>query len=117
MKDLFLLCEDQDLVKTVAHAAERMGYQTRSFSTMDHLSEAAAQFNPTIILLDLDNASVRSELIQCAAQSAPRTPIIALSGRSFHPELADAFAQHIRVCLRKPLDIEELSFWLRSFSR
>ncbi|WP_448384708.1 hypothetical protein [Desulfosoma sp.] len=117
MKDLFLLCEDENLVKTLAHAAERMGYRTRSFSTLDHLSQAAAQDHPMIILLDLDNASARSESIQRTAQLTPHTPIIALSGRSFHPELADAFARHIRVCLRKPLDMEELSFWLRSFCR
>jgi len=117
MKDLFILCEDGDLVKNLAHAVARMGYRTRSFSTLDHLSEAATQHHPMIILLDLDNATARSELIQRAAQSMPHTPIMALSGRSFHPELADVFARHIRVCLRKPLDMEELSFWLRSFSR
>lgn len=117
MKDLFILCEDPDLVKTLAHAAQRMGYRTRSFSTLDHLSEATTRHSPMIILLDLDSATARPELIQRTAQSTPHTPIIALSGRSFHPELADAFARHIRVCLRKPPDMEELSFWLRSFSR
>lgn len=117
MQEIFILCEDSDLLSDLSQTAARMGYATRSFSALDPLWKAAARQNPGIILLDLDNATIAPELIQRTAHFAPHTPLIALSGRSFHPELADVFAAHIRVCLRKPLDLEELAFWLRSFTR
>ncbi|ROQ91038.1 response regulator [Desulfosoma caldarium] len=117
MKKVWVVCEDCEFVERLHHAAGQLGLQTTVFSDLTTLAEAPSQDNPAIIFVDLDT-SVPSEaqLVRTAALF-PRTPLIALSRRTFHPELAQAFAQHLRVCLRKPVDMNEVSFWLRSFTR
>jgi hypothetical protein len=36
-----------------------------------------------------------------------------MSSDRFHPELKDAICYHIYACLTKPLDYDELLYWLR----
>jgi hypothetical protein len=41
-------------------------------------------------------------------------PILCLSSARFHPELKESFLSHIYACLTKPIDPDELRYWLRS---
>jgi hypothetical protein len=36
------------------------------------------------------------------------------SAKRFHPELQDAIQHHIYACLNKPVDPDELLFWVKS---
>lgn len=65
------------------------------------------------VILNLDNIQVTNKALRNLKRIKPQTDIIALSERQFHPELAEAFREHISVCLKQPLDSDELVFWLR----
>jgi DNA-binding NtrC family response regulator len=44
----------------------------------------------------------------------PSVCIIGLSSRPFHPELEEAMSKYIHACLAKPVDEEELVYWVKS---
>jgi DNA-binding response OmpR family regulator len=70
-----------------------------------------------MLLLDLDHLSVDNRYIRELSRQQPKLSIIAVSSRTFHPELEEALSSHISACLVKPVDIDELLFWLRSLSK
>jgi hypothetical protein len=64
--------------------------------------------------LNLDNIRVTNRELRDLKRKKPLTNIIGLSERQFHPELEEAFREYISVCLKQPLDSDELVYWLRS---
>jgi DNA-binding response OmpR family regulator len=67
-----------------------------------------------VLLLDLDRIKVDNRFLREFNKQHPGLSIIALSSRTYHPELEEALSSHISACLVKPVDIDELLFWLRS---
>lgn len=39
---------------------------------------------------------------------------IGISSRAFHPELEEVVSNHIYECISKPIDEDELVFWIKS---
>jgi hypothetical protein len=74
----------------------------------------APRWNTNIFILDLDTLPVNNRLFRTLRRTNPAVCIIGLSSRPFHPELEEAMSQHIYACLSKPLDEEELFYWVKS---
>jgi len=67
-----------------------------------------------IVIVDLDSVPVDNRFLKKLKTSNPGLSILALSSKKFHPELREAISSYIYACLNKPLDPEELRFWLKS---
>jgi DNA-binding NtrC family response regulator len=90
----------------------RLGH--RIFPTLNDL-EAGLKGRPCLaIILDVDSVAVSNRSILTLKKNFPAVSIFCSSGRRFHPELQDALAHHIIACLGKPVDPDELQFWLRA---
>ena len=66
------------------------------------------------VVLNLDNISVTNRALRDLKRKKPSINIIAHSKRQFHPELEEALREYISVCLAKPVDTEELVYWLKT---
>ncbi len=67
-----------------------------------------------VILVDLDTIAIDNRTLVQMKRRHPEIEIIAKSERTFHPELEEALTSHILACLAKPLNPDELIFWLKS---
>jgi DNA-binding NtrC family response regulator len=67
-----------------------------------------------MLILDMDTIDVDKSLFRKLKKTKPSLNIVGISSRSFHPELEEAMSQHIYACLSKPLDEDELVFWVNS---
>lgn len=65
------------------------------------------------VLMDLDSTAVDNRAIRELASEFPAVHFLCMSKDSFHPELKDAISRHIYACLNKPIDPEELFYWLK----
>ena len=86
-------------------------------STMHSLPELQkflTESDCRVILIDLDTVAIDNRTLAQMKRQHPEIDIIAKSERPFHPELEEALRSHILACLTKPLDPDELIFWLRS---
>ncbi|MEM5789262.1 MAG: hypothetical protein AAGU11_18265 [Syntrophobacteraceae bacterium] len=83
-------------------------------SSMEELVETVQKSIGRAIILDLDTMPVDNALIKEIRKLNPLLCIIGISSRTFHPELEEALRTNISVCLTKPVDVDQLFYWLRS---
>ena len=66
------------------------------------------------VVLDIDSVPVDNRTIRELAIKYPGVRFLCTSKDRFHPELKDAICYHIYACLNKPVDPDELLYWLKS---
>ena len=96
-------------------ALERESYPTCSFNALTNLEATIEKDGCWLAILDLDSLPVDNFFFQKIKRKNPALIIIALSSRSYHPELEEAMRTHIYACLSKPVKEEELIFLIRSW--
>jgi DNA-binding NtrC family response regulator len=65
------------------------------------------------VILDLDFVAMDNRTIKDLTSQFPTVPFLCLSRERFHPELKDSIRDHIYACLTKPIDPDELNYWLK----
>ncbi len=66
------------------------------------------------VVIDIDSISIDNRTIRKLVLDNPGMHILCVSKDKFHPELKDAICYHIYACLNKPVDPDELIYFLRS---
>jgi DNA-binding NtrC family response regulator len=88
-------------------------YQTAPMISLSELEQNLEQNDCQAAIVNLDNISVTNKSFRTLNQKKPAMSIIALSERQFHPELEESLREYISVCLARPIDSDELLFWLK----
>ena len=68
------------------------------------------------IFWDIDTVSVDNRTVRELTIKFPGVYFFCLSRHPFHPELQDAICYHIYACINRPVDPDELFYWLRSIN-
>ena len=69
-----------------------------------------------VLIVDLDNLPVNNNFFRSLKRQYPNLHILCLSSRTYHPGLEEAMVSHIYASLAKPLNSEELLYWLKAIS-
>ncbi|MCL4502183.1 MAG: response regulator [Deltaproteobacteria bacterium] len=69
-----------------------------------------------VLMVDLDNLPVNNNFFRSLKKRYPNLHILCLSSRSHHPGLEEAMGAHICASLTKPLNSEELFYWLKAIA-
>jgi DNA-binding NtrC family response regulator len=93
---------------------EREDYRTVSLHSLATLNQEIQEGTRQVVILDLDTIPVDNRFFRGLKKENPGVCVIGLSSRPFHPELKEAMSSHIYACLGKPVDEEELIFWVKS---
>ena len=88
-------------------------YHSHTIDRLKGLGQIINEIPCNIIILDLDSISVDNRTIRELTVQYPQICFLCISKDRFHPELKDALCYHIYACLNKPLDNDELLYWLR----
>ncbi len=89
------------------------GYLAQRAATAPELHEKLQAGPFAAVLLDLDTVAIDNRTIRSLAAEFPDTPFLCLSRERLHPELKDSIRDHIYACLTKPIDPDELGYWLK----
>ncbi|MEJ2232096.1 MAG: hypothetical protein P8X46_13060 [Nitrospirales bacterium] len=89
-------------------------FRTTALYSLGALEGEVKEGNCRVLNLDLDSLPVDNLLFRSLKRKNPGVHIVGLSNRPFHPELEEAMRRHISSCLTKPVDMEELLYWLRN---
>ena len=89
-------------------------FETIPMGSIGEMSEYIEGKDCQALIVNLDSTPVNNIILRDLKKKKPMMNIIALSERQFHPELAEALRDHINVCLKKPVDQDELIFWMKS---
>lgn len=112
-KKIILTRMPHDELQQMQKVLSQQQYVSEVVDHMNGLVEALAANSAVCAILDLDTLDVNNQLIRKLTIKFPHVYFLCTSRNRFHPELKDAIFYHIYACLTKPLDYDELLYWLR----
>ena len=115
-KPIVVVDGDEAQCRKLCNVLERGHYLTIAWHSLLNLEREIGETGRQVVIVDLDTLPVTNRLFRTLRSKNPGLCIIGLSSRPFHPELEEAMRKHIYACLSKPLDYEELIYWLKSLS-
>jgi DNA-binding NtrC family response regulator len=93
------------------------GIEVLQCSSISDLERLIQENHIGVAVLDLDNGRVTNRVLREITRKCPSLKIIAVSGRSFHPELEEAMRSYLYACMSKPVDVENLMYLVESIFR
>lgn len=100
--------EIQRIVQTHAGA-----YRTARYPTLPELKSGLCTCACIAAILDLDSVPLDNRTIRNLTTAFPSVQFLSASRDRSHPELQDAIAHHLFACLTKPIDPDELHYFLK----
>ena len=93
-----------------------LNYSVSLIHSLQDLEQELPKVPEVAVILDLDTVPVTSQFLRGLRKIHPQLHMLGVSKLSYHPGLEEVIGSHLFACLVKPLDVEELSFWLKSIT-
>jgi len=113
-KEILMMAMDTELSEEIQGALKNNNFNTVMTNSITDLEKAMKGADVEVLVLDLDTVPIENRFLRNLKKQQPAMSIIGLSTRSFHPELKEAMRKHIYACLTKPVDPDELVYWIHS---
>ena len=84
------------------------------YRQLEDLMDGLNRADRLAAIIDIDTVRLTNRNVRNLAGRFPEVSIFCISTARLHPHLQDAMTRHIRACLVKPVDPDELGFWLKS---
>ncbi len=115
MNETVVVASSVEHLEEVCAAVPKM-YRIIECGSSSKLADLINDNAARLLILDLDSISVDNKFLRKLKTENPDLSILAVSVKTMHPELRESISSYIHACLTKPLDAEELRFWLRSIT-
>ena len=93
-----------------------LNYSVSLIHSLKDLEQELHKDPEVAVILDLDTVPVNNQFFRGLRKIHPQLHMLGVSKLSYHPGLEEVIGSHLFACLVKPLDVEELSFWLKSIT-
>lgn len=100
----------------VCSLLQELDYEATLISSLKDLEQELKKDPEVAVILDLDTVPVNTQFLRSLRKMHPQLDILGISELSYHPGLEEVIGSHLLACLVRPLDVEELCFWLKSIS-
>ena len=104
------------IVAQLCALLEQANIPVASMNTLKVLADHLKRESIAVLIIDLDNLPVNNNFFRSLKKQYPNLHILCLSSRTYHPGLEEAMGVHICASLAKPLNSEELFYWLKAIS-
>ena len=112
-RKVILISKNTNELKQIYEVLSKNNYAYHCIEKIDQIKIALDSIASNCIILDLDFINIDNRTIRELTVKYPSIYFLCMSKDRFHPELEDAICYHIYACLTKPLDYDELLYWLR----
>ncbi len=92
------------------------GYTPRIIDNVEGMDAAIRASDCMAVMVDIDSLELSNRTVRQLSLEFPHVGILCTSWKPFHPELQDAISHHMYACVQKPIDPDELQFWMRSIA-
>ncbi len=113
-KGIVVLDADQKQCQELCLDLEKNRYAASPIYSIENLVERLNETDYLAVIVDIDTIKIDNRTVRELTIKYPGVYFFCLSKDRFHPELKDAICYHIYACLNKPVDLDELFYWLRS---
>ena len=113
-KKIVVLDANQNSSGKLSDIINSKNYPFTQAPTLSALEDILGSDRYVAVVLDIDSVPVDNRTIRQLAIKYPGVRFLCTSKDRFHPELKDAICYHIYACLNKPVDPDELLYWIKS---
>jgi DNA-binding NtrC family response regulator len=113
-KKILVLDANAESCQRLCETIEKRCFPATSLHSLFDLEDTIKKGGYLAIIIDIDSVAVDNRVIRELTVSYPEIYFLCTSKDRFHPELKDAICYHIYACLTKPVDPDELIFWIKS---
>jgi len=113
-KRIAVLDADNRSCNALGGILESHGFPTTSIHSLAVLESLIQSGDILAVVVDIDSVPVDNRTIRELTLKYPGVRFLCTSKDRFHPELKDAICYHIYACLNKPVDPDELLYWIKS---
>lgn len=115
-KKIFILDADTAQSLSFRDLLEAEGYISELVPSLLQLNGGLEKEPCLAVFIDVDTVAVTNRDIRELSLKYPDVYFFCLSKQRFHPELHDAICYHVYACINRPVDPDELYYWLRTIS-
>jgi DNA-binding NtrC family response regulator len=113
-KCILVVNTDKKQCRELGELIEKERYPVSTLHSLQNLETHLEENKFQAVIIDIDTVPVDNRTIRKLTLKFPGIYFFCLSEKPFHPELKDAICYHIYACLNKPVDEDELFYFLRS---
>jgi len=113
-KSILIVNTDKKQCRELCELLEKEDYCVSALHSIQNLEKQLEEKKFQAVIIDIDAISIDNRMIRKLTLHFPEVYFFCLSEQPFHPELKDAICYHIYACLNKPVDEDELFYFLRS---
>jgi len=113
-KSILVIDADKDQCRGLCELLEKGQFNAMPLFSTDTLEKSIKETVCQAIFWDIDTVPADNRTIRDLTLKFPGVYFFCLSSHRFHPELKDAICYHIYACINRPVDPDELFYWLRS---
>ena len=112
-KAVLILNADPEESAVISRLLQEAGCIAQTLCSPAELKNRLSTKGCIAVIMDIDSVAVDNRTIRDLASAYPAIPFLCLSKERLHPELKDSIRDYIYACLTKPIDPDELSYWLK----
>ncbi len=113
-KCILIVNTDKKQCHELGELIEKEHYSVSALHSLQNLETHLEENKFQAVIIDIDTVPIDNRTIRKLTLHFPEVYFFCLSEQPFHPELKDAICYHIYACLNKPVDEDELFYFLRS---
>ena len=113
-KRIAILDGNKEACEELRAILESRHYPASAIQTLPDMENLIQSEDYIAVIIDIDSIPVDNRTIRNLTLKYPGVRFLCTSKDKFHPELKDAICYHIYACLNKPVDPDELLFWIKS---
>ncbi len=114
-KIVVLDTDDKHCLELCAMLGEK-DYHAIPVSSLDGMEKYFQKSACMAVIVDIEHASIDNSTVRNLSINYPGVYFFGMSKRHYNPTLREAICYHIYVCLNKPVDLDELFYWLKSIN-
>ena len=107
---------DKQNCRAICALLEQANIPVASMHSLKVLADHLKREPVAVLIIDLDTLPVDNTFFRSLKKQYPNLHILCLSSRTYHPGLEEAMGSHICASLAKPLNSEELFYWLKAIA-
>ena len=113
-KSILVIDADKNQCRDLCELLKKGQFNATPLYSTHKLEQRIKDTGCMAIFWDVDTVPADNRSVRELTLKFPGVYIFCLSRYPFHPELKDAICYHIYACINRPIDPDELFYWLRS---
>ncbi len=113
-KIVVVLDSDEKECLELCSIIEEQSYTAAAMHNLPNMENCMKNKECEVALLDIDTVPLDNKAIRKLTIKYPGVHFLCMSRDRHHPDLQEALCYHIYACIFKPIDTDELFYWLKS---